>query len=72
MLQWILSNFQNIKKEAIQGLLDAQKISFSYGLTTVDDAGLAKKSIELIDSLQQTGDLKMRVYAMVSGDNQEN
>ncbi|TMM29536.1 amidohydrolase [Polaribacter aestuariivivens] len=59
------------KQEAIQGLLDAQKISFSYGLTTVDDAGLSRNTIELIDSLQQTDDLKMRVYAMVSGDNQE-
>lgn len=60
------------KKEAIQGLLDAQKISFSYGLTTVDDAGLDRQTIELIDSLQQTNDLKMRIYAMVSGDSQEN
>lgn len=59
------------KQEAIQGLLDAQNISFSYGLTTVDDAGLDRNTIELIDSLQQTNDLKMRVYAMVSGDNQE-
>ena len=59
------------KKEAIQGLLDAQKISFSYGLTTVDDAGISKNTIELIDSLHQTNDLKMRVYAMISGDNQE-
>jgi len=58
------------KKAAIQGLLDAEKISFSYGLTTVDDAGLDRKTIELIDSLQQTGSLKMRVYAMVSGDKQ--
>lgn len=54
------------KKEAIMALLDAQKINFSYGLTTVDDAGLDKKTIDLIDSLQQAGDLKMRVYAMVS------
>ncbi len=53
-------------KEAIAGLMDAQKINFSYGLTTVDDAGLARKEIELIDSLHTTGDLKMRVYAMVS------
>ncbi|MDD7914806.1 amidohydrolase [Polaribacter ponticola] len=59
------------KKEAIQGLLDAQKISFSYGLTTVDDAGIDKKTIELIDSLQQAGSLKMRIYAMVSGDDQQ-
>ncbi len=54
------------KKEAIQGLLDAQKVSFSYGLTTVNDAGLARGTIELMDSLQLAGDLKMRVYAMVS------
>ena len=58
-------------KEAIQGLLDAQKIAFSYGLTTVDDAGISKKTIELIDSLQQVNHLKMRVYAMVSADNQK-
>ena len=54
------------KKEAIQGLIDAQKVSFSYGLTTVNDAGLSRKTIELMDSLQITGDLKMRIYAMVS------
>lgn len=59
------------KQEAIQGLLDAQKIAFSYGLTTVDDAGLNRNTIELIDSLQNTNDLKMRVYAMISGDNKE-
>ena len=59
------------KEEAIQGLLDAQTIAFSYGLTTVDDAGIEKQTIELIDSLQQTKDLKIRVYAMVSGDSQE-
>ena len=53
-------------KEAIAGLIDAQEINFSYGLTTVDDAGLARKEIELIDSLQKTGDLKIRMYAMVS------
>jgi predicted amidohydrolase YtcJ len=58
------------KKVAIQGLLDAEKISFSYGLTTVDDAGLDRNTIELIDSLQQAGKLKMRIYAMVSGDKQ--
>ena len=59
------------KEEAIQGLLDAQKISFSYGLTTVDDAGLDRNTIELIDDLQKSNTLKMRVYAMVSADKQE-
>ena len=58
------------KTAAIQGLLAAQKTSFSYGLTTVDDAGLDRNTIELIDSLQQVGVLKMRIYAMVSGDKQ--
>ncbi|AOW18687.1 amidohydrolase [Polaribacter vadi] len=59
------------KQEAIQGLLDAQKICFSYGLTTVDDAGLDRNTIELIEELHQQNSLKMRIYAMVSGDNQE-
>lgn len=57
--------------EMIQGLLDAQEVCFSYGLTTVDDAGLDQNHIELIDSLQKAGDLQMRVYAMVSGDKQK-
>ncbi|MAM20203.1 MAG: amidohydrolase [Gramella sp.] len=47
-------------------LLAAEKICFSYGLTTVDDAGLDRQVIETIDSLQKTGELKMRVYAMVA------
>ncbi len=50
----------------IQALLDAQKICVDLGLTTVSDAGLDKEIIELIDSLQQTGDLQMRIYAMIS------
>ncbi|MFL0062007.1 amidohydrolase [Tenacibaculum maritimum] len=54
------------KQEQIQALKDAEKICFDLGLTTVDDAGLSKQVIELIDSLQQKGDLKMRIYAMIS------
>jgi len=53
------------KEEAINGLMEAQKIAFNLGLTTIDDAGLRKDAIMLIDSLQQSGDLKMRMYAMV-------
>ncbi|MAD96561.1 MAG: amidohydrolase [Flavobacteriaceae bacterium] len=59
------------KNEAINGLLEAQKINFSYGLTTVDDAGLGQMPINLIDSLQKAGDLKIRIYAMISA-TQEN
>jgi predicted amidohydrolase YtcJ len=58
------------REDDVKALLDAQKICFSYGLTTVDDAGLSKYDIELIDSLQQTGDLKIRVYAMASATKQ--
>lgn len=54
------------KKKSIKALLDAQKTCFSLGLTTVDDAGLDKKTIDLIDSLQQKDLLKIRMYAMVS------
>jgi predicted amidohydrolase YtcJ len=54
------------KQASIKGLIAAQKIAFSYGLTTVDDAGLGQSTIELIDSLQQENKLKIRVYAMVS------
>jgi predicted amidohydrolase YtcJ len=52
--------------EKIQALKDAQRICFNNGLTTVDDAGLDRSTIELIDSLQHTGELSIRVYAMVS------
>jgi len=54
------------KKEQIQALLDAQKICIDLGLTTVDDAGLSKDNLELIDSLQKAGKLKIRIYGMVS------
>jgi len=54
------------QKEKIQALIAAEKICFEFGLTTVDDAGLSKETIELIDSLHKTGSLKMRIYAMVS------
>jgi len=54
------------KSAQIQALKDAEKICVNYGLTTVDDAGLSREAIELIDSLQNSGELKIRIYAMVS------
>ncbi|WP_435623127.1 amidohydrolase [Flagellimonas sp.] len=50
----------------IQALQEAEKLCLDYGLTTVNDAGLHRSTIELIDSLQQAGDLSIRIYAMVS------
>jgi predicted amidohydrolase YtcJ len=49
----------------VRALKDAERICLDYGLTTVDDAGLDRSTIELIDSLQQAGELKIRIYAMV-------
>ncbi|AZQ43689.1 amidohydrolase [Nonlabens ponticola] len=57
---------EETREDQINALLAAQKENFKYGITTVDDAGLDRNVIELIDSLQQAGDLKMKVYAMIS------
>lgn len=59
------------KEENTNALLAAEKITLSYGLTTLDDAGLDRNIIDLIDSLQKSNQLKSRIYAMISGDKQE-
>ena len=52
--------------EKIKALKDAEKMSFENGLTTVSIAGLNKDDIYLIDSLQKSNELSIRVYAMIS------
>ncbi|WP_347158614.1 amidohydrolase [Pontibacter chitinilyticus] len=47
-------------------LQSAEKNCFAVGLTTVDEAGLDKATVALIDAMQQQGDLQMRVYAMLN------
>src|ERR1051326_9182289 len=59
------------KPEARDALVAAQKNCFAVGLTTVDDAGLEKQVVDLMDEMQKNGELKMRVYAMLT-DNKEN
>jgi len=54
------------EEEMKQALLLAQKNCFEVGLTTVDDAGLMKNEIDLIDKIQKENLLKMRIYAMLS------
>lgn len=49
-----------------QALKAAQEICFSYGLTTVNDAGLDRRIIEMIEDMHASGELDMRIYAMVS------
>ncbi|TDE42254.1 amidohydrolase [Flavobacterium rhamnosiphilum] len=59
------------RKIQIAALLDAEKVMFDYGLTTVNDAGLDPDIIHLIDSLQKAKILKLNVYAMITA-NQKN
>ncbi|MBK5213916.1 MAG: amidohydrolase [Flavobacteriaceae bacterium] len=59
--------FPKITEEvSIEALLEAEKICLKYGLTTVDDAGLNRNIIEMIDSLQKERKFKLRMYTMVS------
>jgi len=57
---------QASKEQMQKALLMAQDNCFAVGLTTVDDAGLMKEEIDVIDELQKIEKLKMRVYAMLS------
>jgi predicted amidohydrolase YtcJ len=52
-------------------LLNAQNNCFAVGLTTVDDCGLDYPMINTIAELQHKGALKMRMYVMLS-DNEQN
>jgi predicted amidohydrolase YtcJ len=50
-------------KKALQA---AQQNCFAVGLTTVDDCGLGYEAVDNIKKLQANGDLKMRLYVMLS------
>lgn len=50
-------------KKSIQ---QAERNCFAVGLTTVDDCGLNAADAEAIRQLQENGDLKMRMYVMLS------
>lgn len=52
--------------EKRQALKIAEANCFAVGLTSVDDAGLDKSTVDLIDDMQQKGELQMRVYAMLN------
>ena len=54
------------KQQQTTALLAAQVIAFKNGLTTVDDAGLDKEQLQLIESLHEEGVLDIRVYGMIS------
>jgi predicted amidohydrolase YtcJ len=54
------------KEMTMKALQQAEKNCFEVGLTTMNDAGLGKDSILLIDELQKQGKLNIRLYAMMS------
>lgn len=47
-------------------ILKAQQNCLAMGITSIADAGLEKKIIDVIDSLHKNGELQIRVYAMLS------
>lgn len=49
-----------------RSLLEAQENCFAVGLTTVDECGLGFNSVELVKKMQNNGELKMRMYIMLS------
>ncbi|MBI5856861.1 MAG: amidohydrolase [Sphingobacteriales bacterium] len=56
------------KEQYGEALKDAQANCFAVGLTTIDDCGLDFDDVEKIQAMQASGDLKMRMYVMLSDD----
>ena len=52
-------------EEQIEFILRAADQCYKYGLTSVSEAGLPLSSIQLLDTLQQTGRLKLRIDAWI-------
>ena len=46
--------------------IEAQRICFELGLTGVQDCGVSEHTIDLVDAEQKAGNLKMKIYAMLS------
>ncbi|MBC7902278.1 MAG: amidohydrolase [Gemmatimonadaceae bacterium] len=52
--------------ETKESLKKAQSDCFAVGLTTIDDCGLDFMEVGLIEQMQKSGELKMRLYVMLS------
>ena len=59
------------QEESIKALLSAEEIAFENGLTTISEAGISRSQIELIDSLQMSGVLKIKIYAMIENNSED-
>lgn len=53
-------------EQIAKSLMQGQANCFAVGLTTIDDCGIAYNEALFMDSLQKSGELKMRIYAMLS------
>lgn len=56
----------NSDKTIEKALILAQENCFAVGLTSIADAGLEKREVEIIDSLHKAGKLQIGIYAMLS------
>lgn len=56
------------EEELRRALLAAEEDCFGVGLTTVDDAGMMKREVDVINDMHESGTLRMRIYAMLSDD----
>ena len=54
-----------------ENLKKAEQYAFQYGLTSVVDAGLPGNIIESIEEMHQSGELDIRIYAMVANNKQD-
>jgi len=59
------------KASIARSLILAQEVCIELGLTSVCDAGLDTEVIEVIDSLQKSKQLFIRVYAMISANDKQ-
>ncbi len=63
----VTSHIPEMSTEKYQQLvLEAQQNCFAMGLTTIDDCGLSYQEMEFLKNMQDKGDLKMRLYVMLS------
>lgn len=68
-MRLVQRHIPEIDKQQLSLLLqEAEQHCFAAGLTTLCDAGLPLSHIRLIDSLQQSAKLRIRLYAMASAD----
>lgn len=63
----VSSKIPPVNEEQFKKAVQAAELNcFALGLTTIDDCGLGSQEVEWIKKLQDNGELKMRLYIMLS------